>query len=45
MISGGEGSSTYQYDGGNGGAVQIFGGAAQGGYQTDDGGDIEIAGT
>lgn len=45
LIAGGEGSSTYQYDGGNGGAVQIFGGAAQGGYQTDDGGNVEIAGT
>ena len=44
VIAGGEGSNTYQYDGGDGGFVQIFGGAAQGGYEQDDGGNVEIAG-
>lgn len=44
MLAAGEGSSTYQYDGGNGGYVQIFGGSAQGGYQTDDGGSVQVAG-
>ena len=44
ILTGGEGSSTYAYDGGNGGVVQIYGGAGQGGLDSDDGGNIEIAG-
>jgi hypothetical protein len=44
VISAGEGSSRYQYDGGDGGYVQIFGGAAQGGHEADDGGAVQVAG-
>lgn len=44
VISAGEGSSTAYTNGGDGGKVQIFGGAAQGGNEYDDGGNVEIAG-
>ena len=44
VISAGEGSNTYQYDGGRGGVVQIFGGAAQGGHEADHGGNVEFTG-
>ncbi|MEM1063682.1 MAG: hypothetical protein AAGJ97_15260, partial [Planctomycetota bacterium] len=43
-LQAGEGSSTYQFDGGDGGKVQIYGGAAQGGLEVDDGGNVEVAG-
>ena len=44
VISGGEGSSTAFTNGGSGGKVQVFGGAAQGGNEYNDGGNIEMAG-
>lgn len=44
VITAGEGSSTYTYDGGDGGVVQIFGGAGQGGMDEDDGGNVEVSG-
>jgi hypothetical protein len=37
-------SLTSLFDGGNGGAVQIFGGKALGGHHFDDGGNIEMWG-
>ena len=45
VITAGEGSNTQTSDGGDGGRVQICGGAGQGGRaQTDHGGNVEIAG-
>lgn len=42
ILTAGEGSSTATINGGNGGKVQVFGGAAQGGNPYDDGGKCLI---
>eukprot|EP00957_Ditylum_brightwellii_P189871 14454906-Ditylum_brightwellii.AAC.1 len=44
VIGAGEGSSKYMYDGGNGGQVSIYGGAAQGpNWDDDHGGNVSIS--
>jgi hypothetical protein len=44
VIAAGEGSSEDFVNGGSGGALQMFGGAAQGSNPYNNGGDIEVTG-